>query len=375
MKFKKLTALLTGMTLVAALGVLAACGDSETSSSDSSGDSDSSTSATYQFAGTYSEGLEFLPELDLLLNLEEGGEADVDTYKPYSYDTSAAESNTGYTEDYMTGTWEETEKNGVACLKIVLEVNDEDETLGSKTYYAYESSGTYSFEITFPMVIGMSYTRTAVMYGSATKTYADADAFIQAYAITFEEPDYVAIFTDEDNDAVAYIQEDGTVLIYEANVSIASGTYTKDSDGMTVTISSTDYPVTVNDDGSASFTYVYSPGAGYETEYTFTTDDYSAIPETTESDGDDETAEGVYVGTYGDYEFTLTLDEDNGTAVLSTTYYGYTMGVNCYYTLEDSVVTLTRTEASLESQYEDMIWELATDTWTVSDDGTMTAAE
>ena len=225
----------------------------------------------------------------------------------------------------MTGTWEETEKNGVACLKIVLEVNDEDDTLGSKTYYAYESSGTYSFEITFPMVIGMSYTRTAVMYGSATKTYADADAFIQAYAITFEEPDYVAIFTDEDNDAVAYIQEDGTVLIYEANVSIASGTYTKDSDGMTVTISSTDYPVTVNDDGSASFTYVYSPGAGYETEYTFTTGDYSAIPETTESDGDDETAEGVYVGTYGDYEFTLTLDEDNGTAVLSTTYYAMSL--------------------------------------------------
>ena len=229
MKRNKFLAL--GLALVMAL-TLAACGndaaDSTPSPSATAGEENNTGSKTYQFTGKYEEDSANASMLNaaFLLNLNEDGTAVADRYMFDNYDDSDAATNPTYTASYMSGTWKEAERDGVACLQIKLAYVDEagNESNG-QTAYAYDVAGVYSFDMTFPVVPGMSYTRTATMEGTEGKTYEDANAFIQAFKAEFVAPENVAALTDEANGGTAYLQPDGTLLIYAGYNNVAQGTW------------------------------------------------------------------------------------------------------------------------------------------------------
>lgn len=183
----RLLSLLTGLAL---LLCCAACGAGDggsstgTESPDGSGTQAETGGKSYQFYGMYEEEGEGAAFADnaFLLTLNEDGTAVVDKYNYYSGDASDVASNTAYTAGYMKGTWEATQKDSVDCLKISLAVIGENGTeANSQTIYSYEISGTYSCELTFPLVAGMSYSREASMEGKEEKTFADENEFIQYY--------------------------------------------------------------------------------------------------------------------------------------------------------------------------------------------------
>ena len=217
MKMKKLlAAVLSALMLVS---LLAACGGSPSSNSQAPSEEPSQPteggSKTYQFWGTYEESGANASMLNaaFLLNLNGDGTAVADKYMFANFDASDAATNPTFTASYMSGTWKEVEKDGVACLQIKLAYVDEAGTeSNAQTAYAYDVAGVYSFDLTFPVVPGMSYTRVASMEGKEGQTYADANAFIQAYKQEFTAPESVGTFTDADNNGTVYLQADGTAL-------------------------------------------------------------------------------------------------------------------------------------------------------------------
>ena len=300
MKRNKFLAL--GLALVMAL-TLAACGndaaDSTPSSSATAGEENNTGSKTYQFTGKYEEDSANASMLNaaFLLNLNEDGTAVADRYMFDNYDDSDAATNPTYTASYMSGTWKEAERDGVACLQIKLAYVDEagNESNG-QTAYAYDVAGVYSFDMTFPVVPGMSYTRTATMEGTEGKTYEDANAFIQAFKAEFVAPENVAALTDEANGGTAYLQPDGTLLIYAGYNNVAQGTWNVENGALTVTIN--DAAVNVTADGNkATFSYDYSMAEGYSTTYTFVCEDVTALSAPaageTGSEGGETEAEGI----------------------------------------------------------------------------------
>ena len=124
MKMKKLlAAVLSALMLVS---LLAACGGSPSSNSQAPSEEPSQPteggSKTYQFWGTYEESGENASMLNaaFLLNLNEDGTAVADKYMFDNFDASDAATNPTFTASYMSGTWKEVEKDGVACLQIKL---------------------------------------------------------------------------------------------------------------------------------------------------------------------------------------------------------------------------------------------------------------
>lgn len=145
----------------------------------------------YQFVGSYDElrdrGMAFAMKMDLY----EDGRAELDRYNYAAQGTDGTENSEQaevyktdepYDTAYMTGTWEESEKDGVECLEIVVHATDADgKEVNEVTCYAYEVGGEYSFDLTFPLIVGQKYTRVIPLSGNETVQYADADALIAAY--------------------------------------------------------------------------------------------------------------------------------------------------------------------------------------------------
>ena len=378
MKLKKLLAL--GLSLVMVLA-LAACGDDAADATPTPGGSntDAPTSTkSFQFYGKFDEGdgaNASMLNAAFLLNLNEDGTAVADRYMFSNYDASDAATNPTYTASYMSGTWKEAERDGVPCLQIKLAYVDEaGNESNSQTAYAYDVAGVYSFDLTFPVVPGMSYTRTATMEGSEGKTYADANAFIQAYKVDFVAPENVAALTDEENGGTAYLQADGTLLIYAGYNNVAQGTWTVDGGALAVTIGEAAVDVTM-DGSKATFSYDYSVAEGYSTTYTFTCDDVTALPAPTggaetPAEGGEAEAEGIASYEAGGLVLVL-LDDTN----MKVKFPEYDMERDGFtYVLDGNTLTVTAPGEDVLGAFGQIWSAMGAETWTI-DGSTATKAE
>ena len=250
--------------------MLTACGGANNESkpaesSSGSGSQQQASTDSYQLWGKLEEGGSFASFTDaaFLLNLEVDGKTTLDKYSFASYDASPAASNKSYTASYMSGTWKAVQKEGVDALQIKLAFVEEDGSeTGAATYYAYESDGVYSVDLTVALIKGQSFTRTVEMEGQKGKKYADADAFIQAFKKEFVEPESIVKVESTANGGVAYFQADGKVLIYVGTNNVANGTYVKTATSLTLKLGETEIPVTLSMQ-SAKFSYTYDL-AGYQ---------------------------------------------------------------------------------------------------------------
>ena len=292
--------LLTTLCVFAGLMLTVCGGSNESKPADGSKGGDSQQPAnpdSYQFWGKLEEGGSFASFTDaaFLLNLDTEGKTTLDKYNFASYDASPAASNKNYIASYMSGTWKAVQKEGVDALQIKLAFVEEDGSeSGASTYYAYESDGVYSVDLTVALIKGQSFTRTVEMEGQKGQKYADADAFIQAYKKEFVEPTNVLKVESTANGGVAYFQEDGKVLIYVGTNNVANGTYVKTATSLTLKIDDKEIPVTLTAE-KGSFTYTYDL-AGYQTidlVFEFPIADFAKLPVSQEQGG--EQAEGVLV--------------------------------------------------------------------------------
>ena len=276
--------LLTTLCVFAGLMLTACGGSNESKPADGSKGDDSSQPAStdsYQFWGKLEEGGSFASFTDaaFLLNLDTQGKTTLDKYNFASYDASPAASNKSYIASYMSGTWKAVQKEGVDALQIKLAFVEEDGSeSGASTYYAYESDGVYSVDLTVALIKGQSFTRTVEMTGQKGQKYADADAFIQAYKKEFVEPENVLKVESTANGGVAYFQQ---VLIYVGTNNVANGTYVKTATSLTLKIDDKEIPVTLTTE-KGSFTYTYDL-AGYQTidlVFEFPIADFAKLPVT-----------------------------------------------------------------------------------------------
>lgn len=271
MKTKKLfVVILAAILAVGAVFALTACGGNTNTKS-------------YQLTGSYSDNLAALGDgFEFVLNLNANGTAVLDRYNPSSYNHADAASNSGFTAGFMSGTWKDAVKDSVDCLQIKLAVVDSaGATSNDITAYAYDVAGSYSFDLNFPLVVGMSFTRTVTMSGGETKTYADANAFIQAKKRVFTAPASIVTFTDSANNGTAYVQEDGTLLVYGGYNQLIAGKWGKTTTDGVIAISAKidGNVIEATMDGNKA-TFEYEHDLGYEnmtTKYTFVCNDVSGL--------------------------------------------------------------------------------------------------
>ena len=356
---KILALLLAAMMLV---GMLAACGGGGTPTEPPTEPTDPPKS--YQFYGKFEEsgGYSAFLNAAFLLNLNADGTAVVDKYAFGSYDAAPAAENSSYNPSYLSGTWKEVEKDGVSCLQIKLAyINADGTEANAQTCYAYDVAGVYSFDMTFPVVPGQSYTRVATMEGKEGKTYANADAFIQAYAITFTAPEHVGTFVDADRNGTAYLQEDGTLLLYSGYDQFADGKWTKTGDVVTISVGGEAVEVTM-EGNKASFTYSRSLDGTYTADYVFVCDDISVLPGAEVSENAPYTVSVDLGGNATTAELTL---NDDGTANLKV----FT-DIPCTYEKIGSAVVL-KPVGELEG-YAATIWGVVKHAYILNEDHSMT---
>ena len=272
---KKIFALLLAVAMMATL--LAGCGNDTKSTAATEAPTEApAATKSYQLTGIFSEEGEYASMLAsaFLLNLNEDGTAVCDKYAYGNYDASPAATNSTYSAGYLTGKWKEVEKDGVPCLQIKLEAAG---GANAQTAYAYDIAGEYSFDMTFPVVPGASYTRNVTMTGSETKAFADADAFIQANKKEFTAPEHVGTFVDSEKNATAYLQADGTMLVYAGYDKFAEGKWMVGADGVSISIGGEAVEVTT-DGNTATFTVDRSLDGANSTTYTLVCSDVAALP-------------------------------------------------------------------------------------------------
>ena len=368
---KKILALvLAALMLVSAL---AACGGDDPNNStpggansQQPGNSDAGTEGgkTYQLYGSYVEEGEFAAMLNaaFLLDLNADGTAVCDKYAFSNYDDSDADSNPTYTQSYLSGTWKEVEKDGVPCLQIKLAyVDSNGSTMNDQTCYAYDVAGTYSFDMTFPVTPGQAYTRIATMSGKEGKTYATDNDFIAAYKATFTAPESIGTFVDTEHNGTAYLQADGTLLLYAGYDKFAEGKWNLTDAGITVSVGGEAIAVTM-DGNKASFSYTRDL-AGYPTEYTFVCDDITVLgaPEIGEN-----TPYTVSIDMGGNPTTAELVLNDDGTAAFKV----FT-DFNCTYVKIGDAVVLS-VVGELEG-YGAQIWPNVTHAFILNEDHSMTA--
>lgn len=273
MKTRKILALLLAAMMVLSL---AACGPKDDANptntptgGSQSGDDQQSAPKSYQFIGAYEEGGDNAAMLDCAFKLElnEDGTAVADRYMMAQGDHSPADSNPTYTKSYLSGTWKAVQKDGVDCLQIKLAYVNEDGTeANNQTCYAYDVAGVYSFDMTFPVVPGMSYSRIATMEGKAEKTYATADDFLNAYkrdaaefnynggeggeqtpAPTEEQPTEGG---DAESEGIATYEAGGLqlILLDDTNMKVKFPQYSMEREGFTYVLDGNKLTVTAPDD-------------------------------------------------------------------------------------------------------------------------------
>lgn len=374
MKMKKLLAAVVSATMLGSM--LAACGGSNSQTSGSETSQSGEGGKTYQFWGTYEEDGENASMLNaaFLLNLNEDGTSVADKYMFANYDASDAATNPTYTTSYMSGTWKEVEKDGVECLQIKLAyVDDAGNESNAQTAYAYDVAGVYSFDLTFPVVPGMSYTRVASMEGKEGQTYADANAFIQAYKQEFTAPESVGTFTDAANNATAYLQADGTLLLYAGYDQFAEGKWALADGAISITLNDEAVDVTM-DGNKAIFTAERDMGEGNTTSFTFVCDDISALsaPEAGAEAPAEAPAEAEGIATYeaGDLELVL-LDDTN----MKVKYPAYGMERDGFtYVLDGDTLTVTAPSEDVMGAFGQIWAGVGAEKWTISGN-TATKAE
>ena len=370
MKMHKILALLMAAMLL--VGMLAACGEGgstpttkpTTAPTTAPTTEPAAPTKSFQFYGKFEESGSYASMLNaaFLLNLNEDGTAVVDKYAFANYDASDAATNRSYTQNYLSGTWKEVEKDGVPCLQIKLAYVDDNGTeSNNQTCYAYEVAGVYTFDMVFPVVPGQAYTRTATMEGKEAKTYADANAFIQAYAISFVAPEHVGTFVDAERNGTAYLQEDGTLLLYAGYDQFADGKWTKTGDVVTVSVGGEAVEVTM-DGNKASFTYSRSLDGTYTTDYVFVCEDISVLPGAEVPENAPYTVSVDLGGNATTAELTL---NDDGTANLKV----FT-DIACTYEKIGSAVVL-KPAGELEG-YAASIWGVVKHAYILNEDRSMT---
>lgn len=376
MKTKKfIVAILAAILAVGAVFAFTACGPEDDGED---GDTTTPSTKSYQLVGAFTDSLGPLGDgFEFMLNLNTDGTAVLSRYNPYSYDSSDAATNTSFEEKFMEGTWKEAEKDGVDCLQIKLEVRKEDGTTSdASTSYAYDVAGEYSFELGFPVVPGMSFTRNVTLKGGETKKYADANAFIKGTCKTFTPPESIATFEDEEKGGTAYVQKDGTVLLYSGYTEFATGTYYKTADDFGIIIEGEEVDVKV-EGNKASFTSIYSMGGGYDVEYTYVCDDISVLPDKAPAGGEEETGE-VYTATMkesvygqeGEVTYTLTLIDATNYKITAVAGEMSLATMTGTYTKDGNTVTLVAGNTG-----DSMVPSLVKGklNWTLGNDGTMTS--
>ena len=376
MKMKKLLAAVLSATMLGSM--LAACGGSGSNSQTSASETSQSGEGgkTYQFWGTYEENGENASMLNaaFLLNLNEDGTSVADKYMFANCDASDAATNPTYTTSYMSGTWKEVEKDGVECLQIKLAyVDDAGNESNAQTAYAYDVAGVYSFDLTFPVVPGMSYTRVASMEGKEGQTYADANAFIQAYKQEFTAPESVGTFTDATNNGTAYLQADGTLLLYAGYDKFADGKWALADGAISITLNDEAVDVTM-DGNKATFTAERDMGEGNTTSFTFVCEDISALsaPEAGAQTPAQAPAEAEGIATYeaGDLELVL-LDDTN----MKVKYPAYGMERDGFtYVLDGDTLTVTAPSEDVTGAFAQIWAGVGAEKWTISGN-TATKAE
>lgn len=376
MKMKKLLAAVLSATMLGSM--LAACGGSGSNSQTSASETSQSGEGgkTYQFWGTYEENGENASMLNaaFLLNLNEDGTSVADKYMFANCDASDAATNPTYTTSYMSGTWKEVEKDGVECLQIKLAyVDDAGNESNAQTAYAYDVAGVYSFDLTFPVVPGMSYTRVASMEGKEGQTYADANAFIQAYKQEFTAPESVGTFTDATNNGTAYLQTDGTLLLYAGYDKFADGKWALADGAISITLNDEAVDVTM-DGNKATFTAERDMGEGNTTSFTFVCEDISALsaPEAGAQTPAQAPAEAEGIATYeaGDLELVL-LDDTN----MKVKYPAYGMERDGFtYVLDGDTLTVTAPSEDVMGAFAQIWAGVGAEKWTISGN-TATKAE
>lgn len=376
MKMKKLLAAVLSATMLGSM--LAACGGSGSNSQTSASETSQSGEGgkTYQFWGTYEENGENASMLNaaFLLNLNEDGTSVADKYMFANCDASDAATNPTYTTSYMSGTWKEVEKDGVECLQIKLAyVDDAGNESNAQTAYAYDVAGVYSFDLTFPVVPGMSYTRVASMEGKEGQTYADANAFIQAYKQEFTAPESVGTFTDATNNGTAYLQADGTLLLYAGYDKFADGKWALADGAISITLNDEAVDVTM-DGNKATFTAERDMGEGNTTSFTFVCEDISALsaPEAGAQTPAQAPAEAEGIATYeaGDLELVL-LDDTN----MKVKYPAYGMERDGFtYVLDGDTLTVTAPSEDVMGAFAQIWTGVGAEKWTISGN-TATKAE
>ncbi|MCI8915494.1 MAG: hypothetical protein HFF26_02335 [Oscillospiraceae bacterium] len=384
MKMKKILA--AALSALMLLSLLAACGGKPAASSQApsaeptksaGGEGEGESAKTFQFWGTYEEGGENASMLNaaFLLNLKDDGTAVADKYMFARYDASDAATNPSFTASYMSGTWKEVEKDGVACLQIKLAYVDEAGTeSNSQTAYAYDVAGVYSFDLTFPVVPGMSYTRVASMEGKEGQTYADANAFIQAYKQEFTAPEHVGTFTDAENSGTVYLQADGTALLYAGYDKFADGTWALADGAISVTVNGEAVDVTM-DGSKATFAAERDMGDGNTASYTFVCEDISALPapeggQAPVEGGEPAEEEGIASYEAGGLVLVL-LDDVN----MKVKYPEYGMERDGFtYVLEGDTLTVTAPSEDVLGAFGQIWAAMGGETWTI-DGSTATKAE
>ena len=325
---------------------------------------------SYQFVGLYEETGDFAATINgaFLCNLNADGTVVIDRYKLANYNAAPAAENPTYEANFMTGTWKPVEKDGIASLQIkVACVDKAGNESNAGTFYANEIAGEWSFDLNFPIVVGAGYTRTVTLSGGETKTYADGDAFIDAYKMEFNAPEHVGEFVAEDG-AVAYLFEDGTLAIYVNFAKSVEGTWSN-ADGVKIALNGEDVEVKT-EGSSASFDYTRDRGDGEMMTSTLVCADVSALP-APEVVAPAEDA--PYVGAtidLGGYTFdpTLALNAD-GTAVLNI---AVSMNLKCEK-IGNAVVLIENADAPLEG-YGAQIFQGVPHVWLLNDETkTMTA--
>ena len=331
----------------------------ETSSTEPAADAKS-----YQLVGVYEEESANASMLNaaFLLNLNADGTATCDRYLFSQFNAAPAAENPSYEANFMTGTWKLVTKDGVDCLQIkIAVVNDDGTTSNDQTAYAYENAGEYSFDLTFPVVKGMSFARTATMVGGETKNFADADAFIAAYKKDFVAPDHIAAFVGEG--ATAYLTEDGAVLMYLGVDKNAEGKWSFDG-ALAITIGGSEQALTV-DGNKASFTYSVDRGDGNMLNYNLTCEDISVLGSVevpAPAEDAPYTGATIDLGGGNPYDPSLVLNAD-GTAVLKVA-----MDMNVLYErLGNLVILCENADAPLEG-YGATIFGIVPHAWIVDDE-------
>lgn len=122
-----------------------------------------------------------------LVNLYEDGTVEVDRFLFTAGDNSDYTTNSAYQAGFMVGTWEMTEKDGLEAVKVDVHcVDEEGKEINATTAYGYENFGELSFELSYPVIAGMSYARTVELEGGEEIQYTDKNEFIAVYFVAAE---------------------------------------------------------------------------------------------------------------------------------------------------------------------------------------------